>query len=183
MVFLRENTIDILEEIFFQAISVLSFNCNQLSCPCSWKRPPKHDSAITMFHNWDCIGQVMSNAWFSPHIALRINAEKFLGLIRPENLFSHSLGVLHVYFGKLYASFHMSCTEERFLSGHYAIKPQLVESCSDSQLCGTFSQLHAASLELNHSDHWVLLYLPHQGSCPTIAQFGWRARSRNSSGY
>ena len=52
----------------------------------------------------DCIGQVMSSAWFSPHIPLRINAKKLnLGLIRPENLISHSLGVLHVVFGKLYA--------------------------------------------------------------------------------
>ena len=76
---------------------------------------------------------MMSSAWFSPHIPLRINAKKFnLGLIRPENLISHSLGVLHVFFGKLYAGFHMSCTEERLPSGHSAIKPRLVEGCSDS---------------------------------------------------
>ncbi len=32
------------------------------------------------------LGQVMSSAWFSPHIPLRIKAKKFyLGLIRPEN--------------------------------------------------------------------------------------------------
>src|SRR4029434_3333554 len=77
------------------------------------------DAATTMFHCWDCIGQVMSSAWFSPHIPLRINAKKFnLGLIRPENLISHSLGVLRVFFVKLYAGFHMSCTEERLPSGH-----------------------------------------------------------------
>ena len=137
-----------------------------------------------MFHCWDCIGQVMSSAWFSPDIPLRINAKKFnLGLIRPENLISHSLGVLHVFFGKLYAGFHMSCTEERLPSGHSAIKPRLVEGCSDSWLCGTFSHLPTASLELSHSDLWVLLYLSHQGSSPTIAQFGWTARSRKSSGH
>ncbi len=64
----------------------LSLDCNQSSCPCSWKTPPQHDAATTMLHCWDCIGQVMSSAWFSPHIPLRIKAKKFyLGLIRPEN--------------------------------------------------------------------------------------------------
>uniref|UniRef100_A0A7N8X1S9 Potassium channel, subfamily K, member 10a n=1 Tax=Mastacembelus armatus TaxID=205130 RepID=A0A7N8X1S9_9TELE len=151
--------------------------------PAAETPPPQHDAPTTMFHCRDCIGQVMSSAWFSPHIPLRINAKKFnLGLIRPENLISHSLGVLHVFFGKLYAGFHVSCTEERLPSGHSAIKPRLVEGCSDSCLCGTFSHLPTASLELSHSDLWVLLYLSHQGSSPTIAQFGWTARSRKSSG-
>ncbi len=59
------------------------------SCPCSWKTPPQHDAATTMLHCWDCIEKVMSSAWFSPHIPLRIKAKKFyLGLIRPENLMS-----------------------------------------------------------------------------------------------
>uniref|UniRef100_A0A673N7J8 G protein-coupled receptor kinase n=1 Tax=Sinocyclocheilus rhinocerous TaxID=307959 RepID=A0A673N7J8_9TELE len=41
----------------------------------------------------------MSSAWFSPHIPLRIKAKKFyLGLIRPENLISHHLGVLQMFF-------------------------------------------------------------------------------------
>ncbi len=67
----------------------------------------------------------MSSAWFSPHIPLRIKAKKlYLGLIRPENLICHHLGVLQVFF-------HVSCTEERLPSGHSAIKPRLVEGCSD----------------------------------------------------
>ncbi len=80
-----------LEKVFVQDIPVLgrihlSLDCNQLSCPCSWKTPPQHDAATTMLHCWDCIGQVMSSAWFSPHIPLRIKAKMFyLGLIRPEN--------------------------------------------------------------------------------------------------
>ncbi len=79
----------------------LSLDCNQSSCPCSWKIPPQHDAATTL-HCWVCIGQVMSSAWFSPHIPLRIEAKKFyLGLIRPENLICHHLGVLQVFFSKL----------------------------------------------------------------------------------
>ncbi len=40
----------------------------------------------------------------------------------------------------------------------------------------------SASLELSHSDLWVLLYLSHQGSSPPIAQFGRTASSRKGSG-
>ncbi len=169
-------------QVFVQDISVLgrihlSLDCNQSSCPCSWKTPPQHDAATTMLHCWDCIGQVMSGAWFSPHIPLRIKAKKFyLGLIRPENLICHHLGVLH-------AGFHVSCTEERLPSGHSAIKPRLVEGCSDGWLSTTFSHLPNASLELSHSDLWVLLYLSHQGSSPPIAQFGRTASSRKGSGH
>ncbi len=125
----------------------------------------------------------MSSAWFSPHIPLRIKAKKFyLGLIRPENLICHHLGVLQVFFSKLHAGFHVSCTEERLPSGHSAIKPRLVEGCSDGWLSTTFSHLPNASLELSHSDLWVLLYLSHQGSSPPIAQFGRTASSRKGSG-
>ncbi len=46
----------------------------------------------------------------------------------------------------------------------------------------TFSHLPNASLELSHSDIWVLLYLSHQGSSPPIAQFGRTASSRKGSG-
>ncbi len=74
--------------------------------PAAEKTPPQHDAATTMLHCWDCIGQVMSSAWFSPHIPLRIKAKKlYLGLIRPENLICHHLGVLQVFFSKLHAGF------------------------------------------------------------------------------
>ncbi len=177
-----------LEKVFVQDIPVLgrihlSLDCNQSSCPCSWKTPPQHDAATTMLHCWDCIGQVMSSAWFSPHIPLTIKAKKFyLGLIRPENLICHHLGVLQVFFSKLHVGFHVFCTEERLPSGHSAIKPRLVEGCSDGWLSTTFSHLPNASLELSHSDLWVLLYLSHQGSSPPIAQFGRMASSRKGSG-
>ncbi len=69
-----------------------------------------------------------------------------------------------------------------FRQGHSAIKPRLVEGCSDGWLSTTFSHLPNASLELSHSDLWVLLYLSHQGSSPPIAQFGRTASSRKGSG-
>ncbi len=184
----QSEVLSTLEKVFVQDIPVLgrihlSLDCNQSSCPCSWKTPPQHDAATTMLHCWDCIRQVMSSAWFSPHIPLRIKAKKFyLGLIRPENLICHHLGVLRVFFSKLHAGFHVSCTEERLPSGHSAIKPRLVEGCSDGWLSTTFSHLPNASLELSHSDLWVLLYLSHQGSSPPIAQFGRTASSRKGSG-
>ncbi len=152
----QSEVLSTLEKVFVQDIPVLgrihlSLDCNQSSCPCSWKTPPQHDAATTMLHCWDCIGQVMSSAWFSPHIPLGIKAKKFyLGLIRPENLICHHLGVLQVFFSKLHAGFHVSCTEERLPSGHSAIKPRLVEGCSDGWLSTTFSHLPNASLELSH---------------------------------
>ncbi len=51
-----------------------------------------------------------------------------------------------------------------------------------SQGSTTFSHLPNASLELSHSDLWVLLYLSHQGSSPPIARFGRTASSRKGSG-
>jgi hypothetical protein len=51
---------------------------------------PQHDSASTMLHRKDGIGQVMSSAWFPPDVMLEFN----LGFIRPENLVSHGLRVL-----------------------------------------------------------------------------------------
>ncbi len=50
-------------------------------------------------------------------------------------------------------------------------------------LSTTFSHLLNASLELFHSDLWVLLYISHQGSSPPIAQFGRTASSRKGSGH
>ncbi len=183
----QSEVLSTLLKVFIQDIPVLGrihlyLDCNQSYCPCSWKTPPQHDAATTMLHCWDCIGQVMSSAWFSPHIPLRIKAKKFyLGLIRPENRICHHLGVLQVFFSKLHAGFHVSCTEERIPSGHSAIKPRLVEGCSDGWLSTTFSHLPNASLELSHSDLWVLLYLSHQGSSPPIAQFGRTASSRKAT--
>ena len=116
---------------------------------------------------------------------LELRPKKFyLGLIRPKNLISHHIGVLQVFFSKVHAGFHVSCTEERLPSGHSAIKPRLVDCCSDGLLTTTFSHLPTASLELSHSDLWVLLYLSHQGSFQKklIAQFGRTASSRKGSG-
>ncbi len=175
----QSEVLSTLEKVFVQDIPVLgrihlSLDCNQSSCPCSWKTPPQHDAATTMLHCWDCIGQVMSSAWFSPHIPLRIKAKSSILVSSDQRIICHHLGVLH-------AGFHVSCTEERLPSDHSAIKPRLVEGYSDGWLSTTFSHLPNASLELSHSDLWVL-YLSHQGSSPPIAQFGRTASSRKGSG-
>ncbi len=140
----------------------------------------KHPHSMMLPPPCFTVGTVLDRWWavpcFSPHIPLRIKAKKFyLGLIRPENLICHHLGVLQVFF-------HVSCTEDSLPSGHSAIKARLVEGCSDGWLSTTFSHLPNASLELSHSDLWVLLYLSHQGSSPPIAQFGRTASSRKGSG-
>ncbi len=118
----------------------------------------------------------MSSAWFSPHIPLRIKAKKVLSWSHQtrEYYLSPSWSPSGVFLANSMRAFHVS--------GHSAIKPRLVEGCSDGWLSTTFSHLPNASLELSHSDLWVLLYLSHQGSSPPIAQFGWTASSRKGSG-
>ncbi len=126
--------------LYLAALS--SLDCNQLSCPCSWKTPPQHDAATTMLHCWDCIGQVMSSAWFLHTYRLELRPKSsILVSFRPENLICHHLGVLQVFFSKLHAGFHVSCTEERLPSCHSAIKPRLVEGYAVMVDFYTFSHL------------------------------------------
>ena len=47
----------------------------QFPSPCRWKASPQHDATITMFHGRDDVKWVMSCAWFSPDIALCIQAK------------------------------------------------------------------------------------------------------------
>ncbi len=125
------------------------------------------------------VGAVLDRWWAVPGFLHTYRLE-----LRPKSsiLVSSDQRILQVFFSKLHAGFHVSCTEERLPSGHSAIKPRLVEGCSDGWLSTTFSHLPNASLELSHSDLWVLLYLSHQGSSPPIAQFGRTASSRKGSG-
>ncbi len=125
------------------------------------------------------VGTVLDRWWAVPGFLHTYRLE-----LRPKSsiLVSSDQRILQVFFSKLHAGFHVSCTEERLPSGHSAIKPRLVEGCSDGWLSTTFSHLPNASLELSHSDLWVLLYLSHQGSSPPIAQFGRMASSRKGSG-
>ncbi len=126
----QSEVLSTLEKVFVQDIPVLgrihlSLDCNQSFLSLQLKNTPQHDAATTMLHCWDCIGQVMSSAWFSSHIPLRIKAKKFyLGSHQTRESF-------RCFFSKLHAGFHVSCTEERLPSGHSAIKPRLVEGCSD----------------------------------------------------
>ena len=88
-----------LDQVFIKDISglcsvQLSLNPEKSPSPCHWKTPPQHNAATTMLHRWDGIGH--------PDMMLRIEAKlRFnLGLIRPDNLLSHSLRVVLVLFWK-----------------------------------------------------------------------------------
>ncbi len=50
----------------YLAAFIFPLDCNQSSCPCSWKNTPTAWCCHHHVHCWDCIGQVMSSAWFSP---------------------------------------------------------------------------------------------------------------------
>ncbi len=139
----------------------------------------KHPHSMMLPPPCFTVGTVLDRWWAVPGFLHTYRLE-----LRPKSsiLVSSDQRILQVFFSKLHAGFHVSCTEERLPSGHSAIKPRLVEGCSDGWLSTTFSHLPNASLELSHSDLWVLLYLSHQGSSPPIAQFGRTASSRKGSG-
>ncbi len=128
----------------------LSLDCNQSSCPCSWKHPHSMMLPPPCF----TVGTVLDRWWAVPGFLHTYRLE-----LRPKVLsWSHQTREsFRCFLGKLHAGFHVSCTEERLPSGHSAIKPRLVEGCSDGWLSTTFSHLPNASLELSHSDLWVLL--------------------------
>ncbi len=91
--------------------------------PCTWdiifpsiatSRPvpaaEKHPHSMMLPPPCFTVGTVLDRWWavpgFSPHIPLRIKAKKFyLGLIRPENLICHHLGVLQVFFSNSMRAF------------------------------------------------------------------------------
>ncbi len=104
--------------------------------------------------------------------------------LRPKSsiLVSSDQRILQVFFSKLHAGFHVSCTEERLPSGHSAIKPRLVRAAVMVWLSTTFSHLPNASLELSHSDLGFFFTSLTKASSPPIAQFGRTASSRKGSG-
>ena len=165
--------------LYFAPFSFPS-SLDQSPSPCCWKKPSQHDAATTMLHCWNGIGQAMRDAWF---MKLWIEAKQFnLGFIRPDNLVYYSLRFLSVFFCRLQVGFHVSFTKEIFPSDHSAIKPRLVEGCSDGCRSESFSLLHLGSQELHQSGHWVLGHHSYQGPSPPTAQFGWVASSRKSPG-
>ncbi len=142
----QSEVLSTLEKVFVQDIPVLhlSLDCNQSSCPCSWKTPPQHDAATTMLHCWDCIGQVMSSAWFSPHIPLRIKAKSSI-------LVSSDQRILQVFLAN---SMRLSCVLHW---GEASVGPLCHKAPTGGaavmvDFLQTFSHLPNASLELSHSD-------------------------------
>ncbi len=110
----------------------------------------------------------MSSAWFLHTYRLESRPKSSILVSSDQRILFVTILESFRYF---LANFHVSCTEERLPSGHSAIKPRLVEGCSDGWLSTTFSHLPNASLELSHSDLWVLLYLSHQ-----MMDDGWMDR-------
>ena len=71
-------------------------------------------------------------------------------------------------------------SEEWLPSDHSSIK--VVQCCTDGYPSERFPHLDKGTLNLIHSDQWVLGYLSGQGLSSPISQFGWRARSRKTVG-
>ncbi len=134
----------------------------------------KHPHSMMLPPPCFTFGTILDRWWAVPGFLHTYRLE-----LRPKSyiLVSSDQRILQVFVSKLHAGFHVSCTEERLPSGHSAIKPRLVEAAVMLTFYN-FLHLPNASLELRHSDLWVLLYLSHQGSSPPIAQLGRTASSR-----
>ena len=154
----QSEVLSALDQVFIKDISVL---CSvQLSLNPDQSPSPATEAATTMLHRWDGIRQVMSGP---PNMTLRIGAKQF------------NVGFIKTPCG-------LSCV---FLCGEASIwplKPRSVESCSECCRSGSFFNFHTGFLELSQSDHWVLCHLSYQVPSPLIAQFGWAASSRKSTG-
>lgn len=147
------------------------------------KKHPYHDAFTSMFRSGNCIGQVMSIAWQSPHIQLRMNAKKFnIHLPRRENHISNYGGISCAFFLQTLCrlSYLLHCGEASIWPIYQ--KQRLMEGCSNGWLCGTFTNLATAPLEFSHSELWVRFHLSHQGSTNTIDQLSLIIRSRYCCG-
>ncbi len=118
----QSEVLNTLDWVFIKAISIfwcieLFFFSESLS-PCCWKTAPQHKAAISTLYIWDDTLHVMSRAASLQTWCLELR------FIRPENLVSHSLGVLKVLFLSIPSVFSFVFTEERIEFGHTAIKPR-----------------------------------------------------------
>ena len=114
-----------------------------------WKTPPQHEATTSMLHHWDGIRQLMKSAWLElwPNSILVSSHQFILAILR----------VVYLLFCKLCLLLRRGLP-----FGQSAIKPWLVECCSDGRLSGRFSYLQTGSLELSQSDHRVVGHLSHQ---------------------
>ncbi len=101
----------------------------------------KHPHSMMLPPPCFTVGTVLDRWWAVPGFLHTYRLE-----LRPKSsiLVSSDQRILQVFFSKLHAGFHVSCTEERLPSGHSAIKPRLVEGCSDGWLSTTspISRMH-----------------------------------------
>ncbi len=80
----------------------------------------KHPHSMMLPPPCFTVGTVLDRWWAVPGFLHTYRLE-----LRPKSyiLVSSDQRILQVFFSKLHAGFHVSCTEERLPSGHSAIKP------------------------------------------------------------
>ncbi len=110
----------------------------------------KHPHSMMLPPPCFTVGTVLDRWWAVPGFLHTYRLElrpKSSILVSSESCLSPvcHLESFRCFFSKLHAGFHVSCTEESLPSGHSAIKPRLVEGCSDGWLSTTFSHLPNAS--------------------------------------
>ncbi len=125
----QSEVLSTLEKVFFQDIPVLgrihrSLDCNPVVLSLQLKNTP-HSIMLPppCFTVGTVLEQVMSRAWFSPNITLRMRAKSSILSHQTRESYLSPSWSPSGFFSKLHAGFHVSCTEKRLPSGHSAIKP------------------------------------------------------------
>jgi hypothetical protein len=88
----------------------------------------------------------MCCAWFSPDIALCIQAKEYHFVSSHHIIFFLMISVFHVPFCKLQACCHVPFSQEWLLSGHSPIKPRFVRCCRDCSV-SEFSSVYPISVK------------------------------------
>lgn len=88
--------------------------------------------------------------------------------------------VVHVLFVKPPASCHVPFSEEWVSIEPLCMKAGPLECCTDGRAI-SFNHHHKVTLDLTHSDRWVLVFLCDKGPLTLFAQCGQVAKSRKSS--
>ncbi len=139
----------------------------------------KHPHSMMLPPPCFTVGTVLDRWWAVPGFLHTYRLE-----LRPKSsiLVSSDQRILLVFFSKLHAGFHVSCTEERLPSGPLCHK---APTGGGLQWWLTFYNFLPSPECISGAQpqwSWVLLYLSHQGFSPPIAQFGRTASSRKGSG-
>ncbi len=137
----------------------------------------------TMLHCWDCIGQGDEQCLVVSTLPLRIKPKILSWSHQNQRILFVTILESFRCFSKLHAGFHCLALRRGFRRATLAIKPRLVEGCSDGWLSYNFLPSPECNLWSSATVIFGFFFTSlTKALLPPIAQFGWTASSRKGSG-